>query len=95
MLNTERPAFWGMGNLTLESRSRNTRMSNSARSGAELKPGKGGALNLHVVIRMNRRLLGQFLGYWPEDISATKADILFEDGRAIWPSWDYPFGGST
>jgi hypothetical protein len=84
-----------MGNLTLVSGALNTSMSNSARAGAELKPCKGGALNLHIVIRMYRRLLGQFLGYWPEDISAIRADILFEEERTIWPSWDYPFGGST
>jgi hypothetical protein len=75
----------GIGNLTLVSQALNPSMSNSAWAGSDQKPGKRDALNKHAIMHMNRRLLDQFKEDWSEKTIATRAALLFEDAKAIWP----------
>ena len=75
----------GIGNLTLVSQALNPSMSNSPWAGTVQKPGKRDALNKHAIMHMNRRLLDQFKEDWTEETIATRAGMLFEDARAIWP----------
>lgn len=77
----------GIGNLTLVSQALNPSMSNSSWVGTDQKPGKREALNKHAVMHMNRRLLDQFKEDWSEATIAARADMLFEDARAIWPRY--------
>lgn len=74
-----------IGNLTLVSRALNPTLSNAPWFGQEGTPGKRDHLHQHAIMHSNRRLLDRFQEGWTDADIRTRAELLLEDAREIWP----------
>ncbi|AOJ40516.1 hypothetical protein WJ23_21610 [Burkholderia lata] len=76
----------GIGNLTLVSQKLNGSLSNAPWNklpGNDVKT-KRDALEEHSKLELNRLLLKTYVD-WDEKAIAKRAEVLFEEARAIWP----------
>ena len=74
-----------IGNLTLVSQALNPTMSNAPWLGEAGKLGKKDHLHAHAIMHCNRRLLDRFPLGWSDADIRTRAELMFEDAREIWP----------